>query len=192
MVYIGGLIMKCENIKCQKEHDGSYGSGRFCCRSCANSKQHTYETKKKISETLSGGKEYKELKEFVYCLNCGTKTNPRNKYCSVQCQQEYRHKQFIERWKIGKEEGFKGKGGISTHIRNYLFEKYDNKCSICGWNKVNETSGKTPLEVEHIDGDHKNNREENLTLLCPNCHSLTSTYKALNKGNGREYRYLLK
>ncbi len=27
--------MKCEN--CGKEHNGSYGSGRFCCQSCARS-----------------------------------------------------------------------------------------------------------------------------------------------------------
>ena len=26
--------MKCENPKCGKEHDGSYGSGRFCCFEC--------------------------------------------------------------------------------------------------------------------------------------------------------------
>lgn len=41
-----------------------------------------------------------------------------------------------------------------------------------------------PLEVEHIDGDSTNNKEYNLTLLCPNCHSLTKTYRGLNKGNG--------
>jgi Zn finger protein HypA/HybF involved in hydrogenase expression len=30
--------------------------------------------------------------------------------------------------------------------------------------------------------------EENLILLCPNCHSLTATYGALNKGRGRTLR----
>ena len=38
---------------------------------------------------------------------------------------------------------------------------------------------------QHIDGNSKNNKEENLTLLCPNCHSLTKTYKGANRGNGR-------
>jgi hypothetical protein len=33
-----------------------------------------------------------------------------------------------------------------------------------------------------------NNKEENLILLCPNCHSLTSTFGSLNIGNGRKYR----
>lgn len=42
--------MKCEN--CSKEHDGTFGSGRFCSRSCANSRKHSKETKEKISKTL--------------------------------------------------------------------------------------------------------------------------------------------
>ena len=38
--------------RCGKEHDGSYGSGRFCSKSCANARDHSDETKKKISNTL--------------------------------------------------------------------------------------------------------------------------------------------
>ena len=33
-----------------------------------------------------------------------------------------------------------------------------------------------PLEIHHIDGDCTNNKMENLQLLCPNCHSLTSNF----------------
>lgn len=52
-------------------------------------------------------------------------------------------------------------------------------------------TGTLPLEVEHIDGDATNNSEENLTLLCPNCHSLTRTYRGANKGNGnRDIKWL--
>ena len=76
-------------------------------------------------------------------------------------------------------------------IRNYLFKKYNNSCAICGWNTVNNFTGKIPLEVEHIDGNYKNNRPENLTLLCPNCHSLTATYRGANKGNGRKKTWKL-
>ena len=35
--------------------------------------------------------------------------------------------------------------------------------------------------IHHIDGDYKNNNEDNLQLICPNCHSLTETYKSHNK-----------
>jgi hypothetical protein len=39
-----------------------------------------------------------------------------------------------------------------------------------------------PLEVDHIDGDWQNNLLRNLRLLCPNCHSVTDTYRGRNKG----------
>lgn len=45
-----------------------------------------------------------------------------------------------------------------------------------------------PLEVDHIDGNHKNSFPSNVRLLCANCHSLTPTYKSKNKGNGRHTR----
>lgn len=115
------------------------------------------------------------------CLNCQTSLDWKHpKYCSYKCQQEYYYKSYIKDWKDGKING-----DSKPRIRKYLFEKYNNKCSLCGWDKKNVITNKTPLEVEHIDGNSKNNKEENLTLLCPNCHSLTPTYKALNKGNGR-------
>ena len=52
----------------------------------------------------------------------------------------------------------------------------------------NQYTNKIPLEVEHIDGNYKNNVEENLTLLCPNCHALTATYKGANLNKGRKSR----
>jgi hypothetical protein len=48
------------------------------------------------------------------------------------------------------------------------------------------------LVADHIDGNWRNNTEENLRLLCPNCDSLTHTFSALNKGNGREHRAVSK
>lgn len=100
-----------------------------------------------------------------------------------------KYDRFISRWKDGEESGMKGKTGISGHIRKYMFDKYDSKCCLCGWCMINPVTNKSPLEIDHIDGDHRNNIEENLRLLCPNCHSLTPTYKSLNIGNGREERY---
>jgi len=79
-----------------------------------------------------------------------------------------------------------GHNGVSGHIRRYLFDKYESKCALCGWDKVNPFTNTQPLEIEHIDGDSLNNKENNLILLCPNCHSLTPGHST-SKGNGRRY-----
>ena len=65
-----------------------------------------------------------------------------------------------------------------------------NKCSKCEWENQNEFTNKVLLEVKHIDGNRENNQEDNLTLLCPNCHSLTKTYKGANRGKGRHNRMI--
>lgn len=96
-----------------------------------------------------------------------------------------KYNNFIALWKQNLVSGMKGKTSTSAHIRKYLFIKYNNKCSCCGWCKINPYTNKIPLEIEHIDGNFKNNKENNLRLLCPNCHSLTSTYRSLNNGKGR-------
>lgn len=50
----------------------------------------------------------------------------------------------------------------------------ENKCEICG---ISEWQGKELVcQLHHINGDHHDNRLENLQLLCPNCHSQTDTY----------------
>jgi hypothetical protein len=55
---------------------------------------------------------------------------------------------------------------------------FDYKCYNC----LNELwmGEPIPLELEHINGNHLDNRLENLTILCPNCHALTPTYRGKN------------
>jgi hypothetical protein len=36
------------------------------------------------------------------------------------------------------------------------------------------------LELDHIDGNRTNHKLDNLRILCPNCHSQTSTYRGKN------------
>lgn len=123
-----------------------------------------------------------------YCLNCGKVLNNRQtKYCSNICQTDYQYKQYINKWKLGEETGLSGEYGISQHIRRYLMDKYSCKCQLCGWGETNLYTNTVPLEIHHIDGNYKNNNEDNLQLICPNCHSLTETYKSHNK-NGRKQR----
>ena len=92
----------------------------------------------------------------------------------------YQHMLKVENWLTnGVIPGIKV-------IRRHLKETY-GCCSECG---ITEWNNKPIiLEVDHIDGHHYNNDISNLRLLCPNCHSQTSTYKAKNRGNGRPNRY---
>ncbi|MBR4231326.1 MAG: HNH endonuclease [Bacilli bacterium] len=122
------------------------------------------------------------------CLNCGKPLKRKKVYCNNICQKEYEYKRYICNWQNGIENGMKGKYQISNYVRKYLFMKYGNKCSKCGWGERNVYSHVIPLEIDHIDGNYLNNSESNLILLCPNCHSLTSTYKGANRGKGRKDR----
>lgn len=125
---------------------------------------------------------------MMKCRNCLKEIDGRKVYCSNKCQKEFQYKEYIIKWKNGEETGMRGDYQISLHIKRYLLEKYNNKCARCGWGMINKFTNTLPLEIEHIDGNYKNNKEDNLILLCPNCHSLTSTYKGANVNNGRKGR----
>ncbi|MDH2390475.1 HNH endonuclease signature motif containing protein [Streptomyces sp. HNM0663] len=60
----------------------------------------------------------------------------------------------------------------------------EERCSSCDTGP-NWRGRPLSLEVDHIDGDWRNNRIENLRFLCPNCHSVTDNYRGNRRGRGR-------
>lgn len=68
-----------------------------------------------------------------------------------------------------------------THLKKRLIKSglLIEKCFECGlgdeWN-----GKKIVLQLEHKNGKNKDNRLENLCLLCPNCHSQTKTFAGKN------------
>ena len=50
--------------------------------------------------------------------------------------------------------------------RNILCDKIKNTCQKCGYNE-----DKKMLDVHHYDSNHKNNKCENLRVLCSWCHT---------------------
>ena len=123
------------------------------------------------------------------CYNCGGETARAGyKYCSNACQLQYQRDSYIKKWKAGEVNGLQGLGIVSVYVKKYLRKKYGDKCVLCGWAKVNLKTGKVPLVADHIDGNWRNNVENNLRLICPNCDALSPTYAGLNRGNGRNNR----
>lgn len=58
------------------------------------------------------------------------------------------------------------------------------RCARCGTEPV-WRGHPLPLEVDHVDGNWRDNRIENLRYLCPNCHSTTDSYRGRAKGRVR-------
>ncbi len=73
----------------------------------------------------------------------------------------------------------------SYKLKNRLIKEKlkDENCEKCGWSE-RSIDGRIPLELDHINGVHNDNRLENLRILCPNCHSLEPTHRGKNKKTG--------
>jgi hypothetical protein len=125
----------------------------------------------------------------IVCGGCNHAFTPKNgsKVCSLRCHQTVEYKRFVKRWLAGDKVGGSG-SCISRYVRRWLIETYGEKCSVCGWSEKHPVSGRVPVQIDHRDGDGANHTPENLHLLCPNCHSLTSTFGGRNRGRGRVER----
>ena len=166
---------------------GEYKQRKFCDQHCAAKYNNTHRhVHRRAHRDVHRDVQTRKIAETNRCRYCGEIISKSRKYCSNKCMAKQMAREYIERWHAGEVDGSKGEA-ISQYVRNYLFDKYDNKCAICGWGEVNPTTKKIPLQVHHIDGDHKNNVESNLILLCPNCHSQTLSWRGRNINNGRKY-----
>lgn len=163
-------------LYCGKElTDKNKNRKKFCNHSCAASYNNTG-----VSRNNS-----KSNDEVRHCLNCG-KEIKRGHYCDNSCYSLYKQKEYIIKWKNKEESGLKGKYQIVSAVKKYIFEKNNYKCEKCGCNSINEYTGNSILQIHHIDGDCTNNSEENLQLLCPNCHAMTENYGSRNKNATRK------
>jgi predicted nucleic acid-binding Zn ribbon protein len=142
------------------------GSRKFCSQSCSAIFNNKLRVRKK------------------QCLFCKEGISFWKKFCDNNCQKRFLKQEIVERIEKGDTTVSDGQ------YKKYLIAKYGNQCMECGWCGINPITNNVPIQLEHIDGNSENNCLENLKLLCPNCHSLTPTYGALNKGNGRHIRRL--
>ena len=99
-----------------------------------------------------------------------------NVYCSNACSAEARLLESIKRTKQGLVKERPTLRKVLARVKGYACEC----CGISEWNSKPIT-----LQVDHINGLATNNNIENLRLICPNCHSQSSTFGGRNKGQGR-------
>lgn len=66
----------------------------------------------------------------------------------------------------------------SHKLRNRLLREgiLEHRCANC--RNTRWLDQPIPLELDHINGNNKDNRLKNLRLLCPNCHAQTPTYRS--------------
>ena len=85
--------MKCEN--CKTNHDGTYGSGRFCTSKCArgfSTKEKRSLINEKVSTKLFGIYKTEDTRIKVECPHCFVLFHQKKrnqKYCSRQCNRKH-------------------------------------------------------------------------------------------------------
>lgn len=153
-------MYKCE--RCGKEVFERFGSGRFCSKACANSRTHSEETKKKISESVRknprgiASDEYRaKLDKKTLCPIC-------NKAIGVR----------------GLTKHIKSHGHLASTGNGYtlnisrrdleLYREIHTKCEICG----REETAYNPKtsRVRCLAADHQHGTSNFRGVLCVRCN----------------------
>jgi len=158
--------MKCE--RCNEEHNGLFGSGRFCSRYCANSKVWTKEDNLKKSISAKNSEKVKKANKRLHkTLKKRTKTEIQEQIKKLK--ETWLNKLLTTDFKLLSPE---------QQRKRVIYEQNFTciNCELSKWLNI-----PIALEIEHIDGNHFNGDRKNLKALCPNCHSQTDTWRGRNK-----------
>ena len=184
--------------RCGKVMTEKFGSGRFCSRFCANSRDHSDETKDKIRQSLVKPEELKKKRvrqkvgpkerKLDFCLTCQKplKSGHLTPYCAEHLVQ-HRQEERIANWLETGDIGLNPDCTVGPVFRKYILEEQNNCCAICGMQQVWNNKALVFI-LDHIDGDAAHSERSNLRLICPNCDNQLPTYKSKNKNSSRTKR----
>ena len=167
-------LIKCPHEGCNNWFEPTKKHGyttKFCSRACANSRKFDEETNKLKTQ---------RQKEWWERLTDDEKREYQESQAEhiVKANEAWKQKSLEELMKSDIEE-------LSHEMRRkrIILEQNGkcNKCSLDEW-----FGNPISFELEQKDGDSKNNKRENLEALCPNCHSITPTWRGRNKNTGKK------
>jgi hypothetical protein len=151
--------------KCGNEFEPMKGLINYCSLECRNSRTWSDEDKKKKSISAKNSEKVK----------ISNKNRPKDFWIKIGEKRKENHRKEILQSNYD-DLSF-------NRLRYRILYEQDNKCNCCGLSEwLNEP---IILELEHKDGNHFNNERSNLEMICPNCHSLTNTWRGRNKTNKR-------
>lgn len=174
-----GSIIKCEN--CGKEFYLSKqvlesSEHHFCSVKCAHSSishshPHSDETKEKIRQGVLNHNEKHGFTKPVL-------TEEQRRDIVEKLKMTWNKKLLESNWDELSYESKRKRVELEQH----------NKCARCGLDTW--MGEKIILEYEHKDGNHFNNSRDNVECLCPNCHSLTPTWRGRNKAKSNRPKHI--
>lgn len=163
--------MICE--KCNREYEIKFGSGRFCSRKCANSKgPKTEQQKEHLRKKMLGRIVSEETKLKV-------REAVSTKEFKIKCKNSWLKKHMAIPF---DNLSYNGK-------RKRISIEQNHTCLHCKLNKWLDLP--IVLELDHIDGNNKNNQRDNLRMICPNCHAQTVTWRGKNNAFSFRHKTIL-